>query len=466
MRRVYLSSVREDGSLGRDLDQIKGTNMFGEGRSGAQESARARARAYSSLQLTPPREEKDDDQLTLFDVKEFRLSFLDELQRIQNNEIFPYEGLSIESLLAGINAYKQNNTHSPVPLSVLEEISGMVGRALRSSRPVIAPEVLLGEPVSFIPHTLTRLLQIEEESLWRVAATWLARKRAKWLQERSDPDLPRLRAFEYAVSHDLELQEAQTWWELISWRWGAPPSNIATRTDSANWNSGLVRTYTILLEEVAIATEALARLRNICSLGIDNPKLGLEALGYVAIFDPTHASRILRKRINGAPITPRMAVEGAHRPSLTIGSLGELQLREICRRRGWLLGDIEEPTYIERAMRAIHSEGSPDSPPRRIPDEELQAFAERGDSTGIVSLLQQKVDLEVSTHYVLKIDGMDSMCDHVTRLGRMAAEAILGTSLPVVPNFATALFQRYPRHIINEGTELVLDATGLKLVAC
>lgn len=465
MRRTVVARQRDDGSVGRDIDQVLGKSMFGvEGRHGSPESERAKARAYS-FSTRPEAEEDEDDtaatQLCLFEAEAFRLGFLAELEQelpaLQQGGVFPYEGLTIGSLVKGIEAYLAGMPYSSqAPTAALRGVATLVGRALKVDRPSPDPEgsgVLFGEP---LPSPLSRLHQIKKGSVERVAATWLARERAKWLQSRSDPDLPRLRAFEHAVAEDLDLSVTRTWWDLVSWRWGAP-ERVATRADSVDWDPGLVRCYKLLQEELELTHRSLAKLRELCETKGHDPSRGLDAIGYVSIFDATRGAHLLRRKIAGAKVTPVMAVEGAHRPSLCLGSIGELRLREIARRRGWLVGDIEEPTLIERAMRGVRADATSVSPARRLSDEALFLFAEEGDGSGIVEALRCAGDVLAPTHYTLQVEGVDATCEQVTSLGRLAAEGISGRPLDAVPDFAAAVFGRYPRHIVTEGSELATD---------
>jgi hypothetical protein len=481
MKRVQLGT-RHDGEIGRDIDQVRGTSMFGiEGRSGAVESERAEKRAYGVANARVLEVPPDVEQRPLFNVADLKATFSERLAgdgwRL-GEQAFAFEGRSVDECVRYVEMFSDGQpTGGWLGNWVVAGIAGMVGRALS-----LAPDVdeyvealalLAGsklgrwaEPSDIIR---SRLTAIEPGSLRRVAATWLARTRAGWLQDRSDADLPRLRAFEAAVEENVDLDVARRWGELVRWNVGRDPTARpggpigAQRCDGAGWDVGLVRCHKLLLDEIEAGRRAVDRLRVLHREGMGSePAVGLEVIGLVALFDATHAATLLQRRLSGVHVTPEMAVKGARRPAEVLGKFGEQRLGEIARRRGWLIGDIEEPTRIERAMRGVRGGGVDGAPVVRITDEALDDFAETGDSRGIVDAMAAVPVIEAPTRFTLKVKELDDLADQVTRLGRLAYEALVGP-LVVRRDFAEALFWRFPRHVIAEGTELAHGNQGATL---
>lgn len=416
--------------------------MFGvHGRHGAPESATGKARAYTTPAWnavevrTPLIATETERDLDAFAAAHSRPTS------------FPLEGTDIDRLVAGIDEIDRGTWPPLAVRDALVEVGNMLGRALRIRSDQRPPGPLFGGPLQAQAHWEQNLLVVPRRLRRRIVTTWLARRRADWLQPRSDADMVRLRALQTAVRANANVGDIRRWQELTRWNPGVHPKGRDTtriRRDSLDWDPGIVATWQTIRDEQKTLDQARDALRAVAARP-DDVGHEMELIGIIGLFDPTSACRLLERHRHGARITARLALKDLRAPKTAFVDFSEPQMRSIAMRHGWLTAHIDEPTHFERAVRAIRADG--------ISDGALRLFAETGDPSGIVGEMDSGADSR-RTRYTLKVDGNDGTVARVTALSRMVFETMSGTTLDSAASFCEALFRRWPKIIVTDGTEM------------
>jgi hypothetical protein len=445
---------------GRSIDELLAKPLFeGEGRSGAPESERARRRLDEPF-VSVPRPRRGETGL-------LALTLEDELDALAAGRTrpYPYEGIPVSGVVEAVRTIRNGRTVSPLLYQAAVKVAALVGKATPTRAGSDAPPSsgATGEEEAFTllapqlheDPVAERLAGLSDEALWRVVATAMARARASWLQDRSDPDAPRLGALRVAARSRMALAEALAWPALRRWHLGEDPlarpsgREARDRADSANWRDGAALAWRTVRRFEETATGLLGLLAS------DAPDLaGAEAVGALGLLDQSLAAKALARHRRGLPVRFREAVEGswlaapdaAERVRLLSGSARRDQ--ELCRLAGWLPYDVEEQTFLDRGLRPLRRDG--------VPLVALVRFADSGDPGCFVEPLDAGFSPVVRTRYVLKMDQdeRDTTVGDVVRLARVAAEALFGFALPLRGSQGEAAFYRFPRQVVADATVL------------
>jgi hypothetical protein len=445
---------------GRSIDELLAKPLFeGEGRSGAPEAERTRRRLDEPF-VSVPRPRRDAAGL-------LALTLEDELDGLAAGRTrpYPYEGIPVSGVVEAVRTIRDGGSVSPLLYQAAAKVAALVGNATptRASSDASPSSEETGEEDVFTllapqlhdDPVAERLAGLSDEALWRVVATVMARSRASWLQDRSDPDAPRLGALRVAARSGMTLAEALSWPALRRWHLGEDPlarpsgREARDRADSASWRDGAALAWRAVRRFEEAATGLLGFLDS------GAPDLaGVEAVGALGLLEQSLAAKALARHRRGLPVRFREAAGGtwlaapdaAERVRLLSGSARRDQ--ELCRLAGWLPYDVEEQTFLDRGLRPLRRDG--------VPLDALVRFADEGDPGCFVKPLDAGFSPAVRTRYVLKMDESerDTTVGDVVSLARVAAQALFGLSLPLRGTRGEAAFYRFPRQVVADSTVL------------
>lgn len=463
-RRVALGAMRADGSQGRGIEEVAATPLLADaGRSGAKVSQRSEESALGYRAIVPPAEHDGELSLTAASDSRRPLAMcLDDHVRIHLPAVFRWEGIRVDDLVDALEVFADARPLRSPLYEATVSVAAMIGRVVHSKADddfdvEFDDEWTLKAPPSADDPIRTRLRTLPARLIRLVAAVWLARWRANLLQRRSDAGLFRLAALQEAVQANSSWEWLMRWSEATRWNVGrdaqARPGTAAVgrRPDALDWNAGLADTWRIVRfeeEALRLAVKTLADVVNGSGgFGGGEPP-GLVAVGLVAVFNPVHAAKLIRGGRRVASLQPADVVAGCRAPKPRFEKFDDMMLREVARRRGWLLAGIDERTLIERTI-ALAAGVSADAVADAATD-----FGETGDPSKFVKMIGGGGVVDEQTRYTLSVDGYDQSAAAATCFGR-AAMARLGFEVaPVRTTFAEALFYQHPKYVVGELTEL------------
>lgn len=221
-------------------------------------------------------------------------------------------------------------------------VGTMVGQVRKGQAKAVthtdAPSLLdMGswEPAVTVRNDLGRAgAHLLDVDLDEVSWAWLGRERARRAQERRDPQWEHLLLLRYLLHYNAPLEEY----------------NLPDQFDG--WGIGMGATLGVLREEVAIAQ----KVWNDFLPGVTSGEIRahrLEIIGAISLWYPQVTSMGHRLSLIDSDLARFVTLIPA--PPAEVHELSEVALGAICRRRGWLLSDVEQDTHIERALRGIRN---------------------------------------------------------------------------------------------------------------
>ena len=159
---------------------------------------------------------------------------------------------------------------------------------------------------------------------------------------------------------------------------------------------------------------------------IEHPKSTDEQFLSVGLTAFWNVAQATRQRVSPPPAVWNMAMSHA-----------------MCRRRGWLTGDVEEPTRVERVLRPITG---------GIRIDALTRYAASGNASGIIAQMQENQEaVDARTRYTNVVHTADRSVEEAIGASRIVEEHLLGNTTRR-NSFAEVVFYRYPLFVVQVGT--------------
>ena len=459
--------------LGRGVDEVLSTNVLGaRALHGAPESGRAIARAYRARGVGLVKKAS-----TLFDERG-----LVDLERQLDEHVAALGqhrprpgglGCSVEALADALDRYL--NRCQPVRKAVqplvgsgvrgqqqllLEAVAGvtrLLAKASRRKGPGLdyGMQSLFGAPLLADEAASQAWSQLgDRDRLVELVATWRARQMGTELQHRSDPDVSRLLLLQEALADNVSLGALRSSKELCRWSTGVDPfggigpatEEVSGRSDALDWDEGLAELWALIRREERLVAAAARRLAALArgEEALEGRELSVHLIGLCSLWAPTFAVDLVRHSSLGIALDPVLVARRVPRPPSGFATWRTDAVRELARRQGWLSSDIEEPTYLEVALRPLRRHG--------LTPEAVVRFCETGDASPVVAEIREVDPASYRTRYTLLTRGMDADVDAVTAFGRLVHDSLSSEALGERTSFAQAVFYRYPKVVLTEGT--------------
>ena len=255
---------------------------------------------------------------------------------------------------------------------------------------------------------LNRMQSHRQRPIYEAVVVAISRWRAAKQAIQSDPDL-------YRVEHAAKVLSGH----------GIEPGWHVERHSPQEWQSTRCHMHWYGVDRVVYEMERiLDRAPKILesTQGQDSKEARLTRIGLTAFFDIASSMRGDERPF---PHTWTMAMSHA-----------------MCLRRGWLTGEVEEQTLVERVMRPVR---------KGVPLSCLESYARSGDATEIIALMNEG-DTGNRTRYTNLVKNPDWDVNEVIQAARLVDQYLFDAT-SYRQSFAETVFYRYPSFVILEGTK-------------
>lgn len=478
LRRVHVGGTRQDGEQARGLDEIRGQNLFGAaGRSGKARGARNGRRLSQSI-VVPHHQASAPPLGQLFAVGRAGAStgLVAELDRAAAEWVAEEPALLPSGLATVVQAMRRGEltleeaserlgVDALVVTAHLERLWRLASQADHGRKGAVvsagqtqlfggmAPGVQVVDAGNLPVDLAAAIRRLDVEAL---CTAGVARGRAELAQRLSDPDQARLMRLQEHVRIESALATVRADPELVRWGFDREdPGRTTTASGESRWDGGLLRCWRAIRLDERVMRSARELLAKAYAGEVDYVG-AFEAIGLIALWAPSFALRLYRKGAwrsgNGLAVIRRAGIPPVPR---RFADWGPDVILGMVRRNGWLTGDVEEANHTERALRPIRSEAR--TSPRF--KEALRGWAERGDPSGLVALMDEVDPQERRTGNVLVVrDPETEVVARVTELSRQAWGHLVQSPAPEVRRtLGESLFWRWPLAVIRDATKLTLS---------